>query len=592
MRLDKMHENHLSELRTIHRDMDTLANNTINEIKEQLSRPEECEKRLKPFMDRENHNDAILKALKKYVAEHKNAVEDLEGRVSSANNRELEQQQRLISELRESSARKEKVSELEKNIGLKNLHIQSSQNKVKHLDESLKNLQGQMAQKDSELKNAEDRFKSEAAKKDSELDDVKAKLLKLEGEMTDRDIELKDVKVGFIQLEVQMAQKYSELKNVKDEAAKKNSELDDAKTKILKLEGEMVNKEIELKDVKVKVTELGVQMTHRDTELKNAKDRSIELDHEVSQKDIDLDDIKSRVVELQGQLADKDNELKNARDSSTELQAEVAQKDSELESRTTSISRLENESKQQRQRLDEASRKFDGLNSELLQARSDLSANDQALQTLAGEKGKLIDERNHWKRLHEEVSSNGQSVSASLVEANRVNREAQDELNKIRSQLDATTRHSAATYAASSAVLGQDVLDDIVRLHQAAQLVPSTQIRGGIIPSIQVTRSPSTVPTYQDAFELWMSTTRGMLNVERAAIFLDFDAGIEGAFLPWIHGALCRISETLTSRIEASPVWSMDLLLQLVTVMQLLVSVQHVSQTTSQWVCGLLAIYD
>ena len=141
-------------------------------------------------------------------------------------------------------------------------------------------------------------------------------------------------------------------------------------------------------------------------------------------------------------------------------------------------------------------------------------------------------------------------------------------------------------------MLGQDnILDDIVRLHQAAQLVTSIQTRREIIPSIQVMRSPSTVPTYQDAFELWIAATRGTLSVDRASMFLDFNAGIEGSFLPWIHGALCRISEILTSRIEASPVWSMNLLVQLVTVMQLLVSVQYASQTGSQWICGFLAMY-
>ena len=146
--------------------------------------------------------------------------------------------------------------------------------------------------------------------------------------------------------------------------------------------------------------------------------------------------------------------------------------------------------------------------------------------------------------------------------------------------------------AAAAAVLGQEgILDDIVRLHQAAQLVSSpTHTRGEIIPSIQVTRSPSTVPTYQDAFELWISAMRGTLSVDRASIFLDFNAGIQGSFLPWIHGALCKLSETLRSRIEASPVWSMDLLVQMITVLQLLVSVRHASQTASQWVCELLLL--
>ena len=186
-------------------------------------------------------------------------------------------------------------------------------------------------------------------------------------------------------------------------------------------------------------------------------------------------------------------------------------------------------------------------------------------------------------------------AKARLTKLETELKHANDELNRIQPELDAATNRLTTIHAATSAVLGQeDFLDDIVRLHQAAQMViPSTQIRGGIIPSIQVAGTPSTVPTYRDAFELWMPAARGTLDIDRASIFLqqlDYHAGYQGAFLPWIHGALCKTLEPLTSRIEASPVWSMDLLVQLVTVMQLLVYVQHGSQTASQWVCGLLLL--
>ena len=171
--------------------------------------------------------------------------------------------------------------------------------------------------------------------------------------------------------------------------------------------------------------------------------------------------------------------------------------------------------------------------------------------------------------------------------------ETKAKLTSLESELKSATERLTTIYAATSAVLGQEnILDDIVQLHQAAQQVnTSTQIRDEMIPNIQVTRCPSTVPTYQDAFELWMSATRGMVDVDRASIFLhqpDFQAGFQDAFLPWIHGTLCKTSEALKSRVQDSSVWSKDLLVQIITALQLLVSLQHASQTTIQWVCGLL----
>lgn len=84
-----------------------------------------------------------------------------------------------------------------------------------------------------------------------------------------------------------------------------------------------------------------------------------------------------------------------------------------------------------------------------------------------------------------------------------------------------------------------------------------------------------------------------MVDVDRASIFLqqpDFQAGFQDAFLPWIHDALCKSSKALKSGIDTSPIWSKDLLVQLVTVMQLLVSARHASQTAGQWVCGLFLL--
>lgn len=204
-----------------------------------------------------------------------------------------------------------------------------------------------------------------------------------------------------------------------------------------------------------------------------------------------------------------------------------------------------------------------------------------------------------YQRLGQELNNANAEIVRLKGERDQIDNELQQTRNRLsikerelsakQDELGTAMERSMATNAAVSAVLGlEDVLNDVVQLHQAAQsLDPSTQIRGEIIPSIQVARGPSSVPTYQDAFKLWMSAARGTLDVNRASIFLQAP-NFTATFLPWIHGAVCKATDTLTSRIEASPVWSMDLLVQLVALMQLLVSVHHASQSTIPWVCGLL----
>ena len=204
-----------------------------------------------------------------------------------------------------------------------------------------------------------------------------------------------------------------------------------------------------------------------------------------------------------------------------------------------------------------------------------------------------------YQRLGQELNNANAEIVRLKGERDQIGNELQQTRNRLsikerelstkQDELGTAMERSMATNAAVSAVLGlEDVLNDVVQLHEAAQsLDPSTQIRGEIIPSIQVARGPSSVPTYQDAFKLWMSAAKGTLDVNRASIFLQAP-NFTATFLPWIHGAVCKATDALTSRIDASPVWSMDLLVQLVTLMQLLVSVQHASQSTIQWVCGLL----
>ena len=489
-------------------------------------------------------------------------------------------------------------------------------------------------QKDSALVEVNERLAKETAQKDSELTVANTNRLRLESELKSTQVKLTDETAQKVSAlgeldatNTSLATLQSELENTKarlgNETNHKVSALDDlaeVNTRLGALASQLESTEAKLtEETEQKVSalnDLAAANTTLDaltSELENAenglaketeqKDSAVdelgsvntnlttlrqELDHtqkrlaeETTQKDIELDAAKTELVKLkheskrtQDRLAEEairkdtalgalERKLKDATDKVTELETQAAQKnieyqqlDQEFNNANVNIGRLEGER--------------DQIGSELQQTSNRLSIKEGQLRTKEDEFRTLASEKSNLLGARDEAESGR---------------------GKVRDELSTAMNRSMATNAAVSAVLGlDDVLNDLVQLHEAAQsLGSSTHIRGEIIPSIQVASHPSSVsvPTYQDAFELWMSAAKGTFDVDRASIFLQAP-NLTAMFLPWIHGAVCKATDALASRINTSPVWSMDLLVQLVTLMQLLVSVQHASQSTIQWVCGLL----
>ncbi|KAL8794920.1 MAG: hypothetical protein Q9195_002502 [Heterodermia aff. obscurata] len=87
--LDSTTEKLRADSQKIDERMRVLETTTLYEIK-QLSSPEECDKRLKPFHEREKENDKVLEALKKYVAQHKTSLSTLAQREQQVVDKERE----------------------------------------------------------------------------------------------------------------------------------------------------------------------------------------------------------------------------------------------------------------------------------------------------------------------------------------------------------------------------------------------------------------------------------------------------------------------------------------------------------------------